>query len=61
MHVLCNFPEIFLSMFFCKCFGLRILNEGAQLIKDPVMVVHCNFFVLIFELIIFDEIFFVSL
>jgi len=59
MHVLCNFPEIFLSMFFCKCFCLRVLNESAQLIKDPVMVVHCNFFVLIFELIIFDGIFFV--
>ena len=58
-NILFNFLKTCLSMFFCKCFGLRVLNEGAQLIKDPVMVVHCNFFVLIFELIIFDGIFFI--
>ena len=59
MHVLCNFLKIFLSMFFCKCFCLRVLNEGAQLIKDPVVVVHCNFFVLTFELIISDGVLFI--
>ena len=28
-HVLCNFLEIFLSMFLCKCFCFRVLDEGA--------------------------------
>ena len=28
-HVLCNFLKIFLSMFLCKCFCFRVLDEDA--------------------------------
>jgi len=43
---------VYLDIFFC----LGVLNEGAQLFKDPVVVVYGDFLVLTFKLVSSDGI-----
>ena len=53
-----NFLEALLSSGLGKCFRFGVLNQNAQLFKDPVMVVHCDFLILTFEIVLSDGIFF---
>ena len=57
-HVSCNFQEAFLSSGLSKFFRFRVLNEDAQLFKDPVVVVHSDFLILTSEIVLSDGIFF---
>jgi hypothetical protein len=57
-HIFLNFLKELLSSCLCKRFCFRVLNEDAQLFKDPVVVVHCDFFILTFEIVLSDGIFF---
>ena len=43
-------------MYLDICFCLGVLNEGAQLFEDPVVVVHGDFLVLTFKLVSSDGI-----
>jgi hypothetical protein len=47
-----------LSSCLSKRFRFGGLNEDAQLFKDPVVVVHCDFFILTSEIVLSDGIFF---
>ena len=55
-HVLFDFLVALLPVYLDICFCLGVLNEGAQLFKDPVVVVHGDFLVLTFKFVSSDGI-----
>ncbi|MFN7881242.1 MAG: hypothetical protein ACK5NI_02065, partial [bacterium] len=58
-HILLNFLEALLSLFFEKCFCFRILDQDAELFENPIAIVHCDFLILRIEIVPSDGIFYI--